>query len=161
MSVHIVDVGVGTNLLIEVSIHLAAPYTFTANADEVVFIQTAYQRRCLPKPLGKRFLGLIAEGTRFITYLPRHDGRIVAIGHFGITVGTAYDVAHILKKEFLSLSIGGELADKAHVLRIAGLIGARSLTRTSLFQIETVTPAPLPCVVQIEHGLHAPLTHLL
>ena len=57
--------------------------------------------------------------------------------------------------------VGGILTHGLHKGGITHIVGTRLLTRTSLFEIETVASTPLPGVVQVEHGHHLALTHLL
>ena len=56
--------------------------------------------------------------------------------------------------------VRSKLRDKVHICRIASLVRAWCLTLTSMFEVETVTTAPFPWVVKIEHSHHIALAHL-
>jgi hypothetical protein len=88
MNVTIVDILVGTDTFIAVIVILAPPRALTTNADEVVGIKATNESRSLCKPLLKLRQLLLAEGTWLVTYLPRHDGRVVTIPLASIAVGT-------------------------------------------------------------------------
>ena len=79
MGIQIVDVGVAADLHIKCRIHLTAPYSFRANGNKMVGIKLADECRRFSQPTCKGLLFLVAKGTRLITYLPRHDSRVVLI----------------------------------------------------------------------------------
>ena len=61
----------------------------------------------------------------------------------------------------MGLLVGGIFRHGLHEGGIAGLVGTRLLALASLLKIEAVATAPLPGVVQVEHGHHLALAHLL
>ena len=61
----------------------------------------------------------------------------------------------------MCLLVGGIFRHGLHEGRIACIIRTRLFASTSMLEIEAVSPTPLPRVVQVEHGDHIALAHLL
>ena len=79
----------------------------------------------------------------------------------GVAVGAAEDETHVVVEELMSFLIAGKLLHKVHKCWIASLVGPRCFAESGLFEIIAVAPTPLPRVVEIEHGHHLALAHLL
>ena len=161
MHIAVVDILVGADALIASIVTLAAPCALTADGDEVVLVDAANERRGLAEPPLKGRESLLREGTRLVADLPRHDGRIVDIAPMGVAVGAMEDEAHIVVEELMGFVVGSKLLHKVHVSGIAGFVGPRRFAESSLLEIVAVAPTPLPRVVEIEHGHHLALAHLL
>lgn len=153
----VVDVGVGVNLRPQRHIALAAVHTFAAGRHEVIMVDTLDEGGLLGDPCSKSRLGdrVGGKGAGLVGYLPRHQRGRLGIGAPGIAVGAAHHVAHMPRGQ----GLGRVTADKAgHVGHIAvvaidGRIWCGTLAGP--LEISAVTAAPLPGVVEIDHGLHA------
>ena len=161
VDIAVVDIGIGADALIGRIVVLAAPRALTADGDEVVGVETADECRGLGQPFLKGGQRLLAERPWLVAYLPRHDGGVVDILHPRVAVGALQDEAHIIVEELMGLGIGSILLDELHIGRVAILIGPWSLSCPSMLKIEAISPTPLPGVVEIEHGHHIALAHLL
>ena len=60
----------------------------------------------------------------------------------------------------MGLLVSSILTHRLHKGLIASLVGSGLLAGSRMLQIETITPTPLPGVVQIKHGHHLAFTHL-
>ena len=160
MYIAVVYIGVSTDALVACYIVLAPPTALTSDTDKMVLVERAYQSTCLGEPFLKGRECLLAEGTRLVAYLPRHDGGVFSIGTVCIAVGTANDKAHIVVEELVCLLAGSILRHEVHKGGVAVLVGARCLPHPGMFEIESVAAAPFPRIVEIEHSHHFALAHL-
>ena len=161
VDVGVVDVLVGRDALPAVEVVLAAPGALAADADQVVGVERADERRCLGEPFLEGRHGLTRECPRLVAYLPRHDGGVVLVGQARVAVGAAQYEAHVVVEQLVGLLVGGILGHGLHECGIADLVRAGLLALAGLLQVVAVAAAPLPRVVQVEHGHHPTLAHLL
>ena len=132
MNIAIVDVLVGTNALIALDVVLTSPTALATDADEVIFVERANQLACLSEPFLKGRKCLLAESTRLIAYLPRHDGRVILVLFLRITIGSGKDKSHIVVEQLVRLLTRSILRYEIHEGRITILIRTRSLAHTSV-----------------------------
>ena len=161
VDIAVVDILVSTDALPTAVVALTAPGALAADGDQVVGIQLTDQGGSLCQPPFKGRQRLFRESTRLIADLPRHDGGIILIGDARITVRAGEDETHVVIEQLMRLLVRRILGHKAHVSGIAVLVGTRRLAGTRMLQVETIAPAPLPGVVQVEHRHHLTFAQLL
>ena len=147
MYVAIVNVWVGADALPRVVIGLATERTFRTYAHQMPLVDALHHGRGLGQPcLELRQNGLI-EGARLVANLPRHDGGVVCIAFLGVAVGAFEDETEVIEEELLRQLVGGELRGVLDVGRITHLVRLQCLARSCVFEVETITSAPLPRVI--------------
>ena len=159
MNVAIIHILIRTNALVNLKILLTSPCSFRADGNQMMLVKASYQRRCFTQPFFKRRQSLFAKCSRFITNLPRHNCWVVNISFSRVAVRAANDELHIVIKQLVRFRVRSILGNKFHVSRIAVFVWAGSLSCTSMFQIEAISPTPFPRVIQIEHGHHVAFSH--
>jgi hypothetical protein len=144
VNVHVIDVCIGADLFIEIHVAFAPELAFRTNGNEVVLVKLTNETGGLGERVGKGLLSGIRESARLISYLPRHDSRIVNVTYSRIAVSSANNILNVLIEKLMSAIVRGILFYKIHKSCIAIFIRTWGLAFTRVLEIEAVASTPLP-----------------
>ena len=147
MYVAIVNVWVGADTLPRVVIALTTERTFRTNANQMLLVDALHQSSGLGQPCLELWQNGLIEGARLVANLPRHDGGVVCIALSRVAVGAFEDKTEVIEEQLLRQLVGGELRGVLDVGRITHLVRLQCLARSCVFEVETITSAPLPRVI--------------
>ncbi len=157
----VIDVRVGMNAFKNIHLLLAAMAALSAGGNKMIFIKLLQQCSNACNHLPESRDVLIGECPRFVGYLPSHDCRVIGILNTGAGVCTSQDKTYELLELPDARLAGVKLPRESHELRpcVWRHIGVGYGSVTVPAQILGKAPAPVPCVVKKEDGVHPPFAH--
>ena len=124
----------------------------------MIRVQRFYQLCNSTNPLSKSLPVILPEGPGLIGYLPGKYCRIIYVGEAANGICPGNNKPYMILKHYPATVVLNILRDISAKGIPARKRRQRGLTGPGPLQIFNKSARPLPCIIQVEHSLHFPLS---